>query len=61
MVASLFGYKREESLRQNSKEVVANKEAQDETTRQDEIETKVQQASNGDEKALDDLRRLAGE
>jgi uncharacterized membrane protein YhiD involved in acid resistance len=60
-IASFFGYKREQVQRENTKEVIANKTAQDETSRQDEVETKIQQASNDDEKALDDLRRMASE
>ena len=60
-IASFFGYKREQVQRENTKEVIANKTAQDETSRQDEVETKIQQASNDDEKALNDLRRMASE
>lgn len=60
-IASFFGYKRDKIQRENSQEVIANKTAQDEASRQDEIETKIEQASNNDEKALDDLRRMAGE
>lgn len=61
LLATLFGRKKAQEDRKNSPEMVANVKANDEQKRQDEIETQIIKAQNGDEKALEDLRRASAE
>lgn len=61
IIASWLGLKRVQAEANNSKDIVANEKAKAEVKNQDKVEEKISKASQGDEKALDDLRRLAGE
>lgn len=45
----------------NSEEMVTNRVRKEEEKQQDAVDQKIEDAANGDKKALDDLRRLAGE
>lgn len=61
IIASWFGLKKAQAEANNSKDIVVNEKAKAEVKNQDKVEEKISKASQGDEKALDDLRRLAGE
>lgn len=61
IIASWLGLKKVQAEANNSKDIVANEKAKAEVKNQDKVEEKISKASQGDEKALDDLRRLAGE
>jgi GTP cyclohydrolase II len=61
IIASWLGLKKIQAETNNSKDIVKNEKAKIEVKNQDEIEEKVSKASQGDEKALDDLRKLSGQ
>lgn len=59
ILSSIFGAKRDRQQAEATKEMVKNTEAHEEVKRQDAIEEKIEQASNGDAQALEDLRKAA--
>lgn len=61
IIASWLGFKKAQAEANNNKDIVKNEKAKAEVHNQDEIEEKVSKASQGDEKALDDLRKLTGQ
>jgi hypothetical protein len=61
LLSYVLGRKARADEARNSPEMVANAKARDEVKRQDEIETTIIKASQNDPKALEDLRRMAGD
>jgi hypothetical protein len=60
-IQAFLGLRKNQFDAKNSKDMVSNAKARDEAKRQDDVEETINKATQGDEKSLQDLRRLAGD